>query len=135
MINVSTVQAKLGRSGVKMLETFTWVDTPDLVKEYFNQKVFFQENEKPIISYYHSDNLNWLLTTTRLIVSDDRVDFSILIEDVEDVDILGVREREESKMECDNITIKTKVNQIEVKVEPGTWSIIFSIFKFILIKA
>lgn len=131
MFKVSTLRAKIKRSGVNFKNTVLW---DDFEIKYSNNntivRLFLGDKEEIIMHYVESKDYKWILTNERLIFPNHDRQFKLA--DFVDVDFVNVKTNPHKKMTNTQLTLSTSNESFKLFVEEKTWHLFYEIFKFVI---
>jgi len=129
MINPNIIESKFLRSRLTTNKTYLWKDVNEDTAKQILSLVELQDAESIILLFYDSKMKFWVLTNLRLITSEE----PIVLQDIHRVDIIDILESHENKMNGNHINIYLKNGERTIlEVEVGTWHVMYSILKFII---
>jgi hypothetical protein len=132
MVSKKTIEAKFKRAGINPEKTYLWEEMKRELKAEIQNIVRLLHDEAFIICFYKSSNYFLLLTTHRIIIVENRHIIEVMYTSINEVKLNEVFSGGQTKMDNDTINIVLKSKQtIDIKVEIGTWHILYSIIKLI----
>lgn len=132
MKSISAIEAKFLRSKILTTSTKLWKDTDITTQNKIIKSVDLTIDESFVLCFFLNDNCWWAITNKQLIISDlDRVRYLLLysVTKIEPSDILNGKT---AKQDIQTLVLKNEQEEIVLKLEKGTWHVIYNIFKFII---
>jgi hypothetical protein len=134
MISKKSIEAKYRRSGVLPKKTWLWADMPENEKSEVQRYIQLQLNECIIICYFQPPEYVLFLTTQGVIIVNGDKTERYSYESMKDVKLEEIFTARKTKQESDVINILFKSSEvIDIIVEVGTWHVLYSILKLIII--
>ena len=90
-------------------------------------------DETAIICFIPNDTYWWVLTDERLIVKESQITY-LKFQEINSIELSEIFEGEQSKSELASIDITTASSKFKLKVEKGSWHVIYNILKFLISK-
>lgn len=135
MISTKTIEAKFKRAGINPRNTLLWRDVPIDLKLKIQANIKVDADESIIISFYQSPHYYLLFTTNSLIVSENYKITKLDYKFIDEIKLNDIFDGDQSKAENELINVFLKSGaSINIKVEKGTWHIIFSILKLLILR-
>jgi len=130
MFSISSVKAKIKRSGLTFENTFIYGDNLNIdsiadkfVKDYIDYG-------EQIIVFYKSNGYGWCLTNKKLIIPGENI--IIILSDLVKIDLTNFIQNPEAKSTNRELILITKYKSYKVFFEKNTWHLFYNIFKFII---
>jgi hypothetical protein len=132
-MNASLIESKFLRSRPKLDFTKLWSETNNSIKETILKNVNLCADEVPIINCYQDNHHWWLLSNDSLYIMNSTIG-KYKFKEFDRVEIPQNFYQDVSNGELSTIQIRSESSHIELIIEPLSWSVIYSILKFVVRK-
>jgi hypothetical protein len=132
MINSSIIKSKFLRNKETQYFTFTktWQAVDANIQQIVLSSIKMTNSETPVILYYLNEKNWWLMSNQALYLQNTSFQY-IYFKDIDSVDIPTLWSGEVSKTEISSVNLQVGTREFEVKLEPKSWPIMFSILQFV----
>lgn len=131
MKSLSAIEAKYRRGKLRSESTRLWKNTDALIQNEIVRSIELLAEEVIVICFYSNDDYWWVITNKRLIVKESPKVYYIFLSDIEKIRIEDMVYSNSSKLSSQTLFLEYKQGSLGLKLEKGTWHVIYDILKFI----
>ncbi len=132
MKTVSSIESKYLRFGLVTAFTRLVKEMSDEDRDMITKNIQFLSNEIPVLCFFPNNEYWWILTTSRLILNENKKTTFISFDNIKQVTLSDIINDKIEKRNCKTVHLVLKNDLVlNLNVEQNTWHAVYNILKFV----